>query len=151
MSRVWRSVKLEPSVTMNWSVSLLVLSFVGKYTSESTPSATVNQTFDRRLRAVPTQSLRARSKCESAPGPSGAGPLGGWAPALATAAATPSAIAKVTSIQRRDIVLPPDANEPLSVLGQLSGPYRYAPTGCHAVFSSVTASSRVRASPVASP
>ncbi len=32
--------------------------------------ATVYQTFEAVLRAVPTQSLRARSKWESAPGPS---------------------------------------------------------------------------------
>ena len=34
----------------------------------------MNQTFERSLRAVPTQSLRARSKCESAPGPSEGAP-----------------------------------------------------------------------------
>src|SRR6266700_994573 len=34
------------------------------------PPATVNQTFEVSLRAVPTQSLRARSKWDRAPGPS---------------------------------------------------------------------------------
>src|SRR6266542_242435 len=52
MSRVCRSVKVD--------------------SSETTPPATVYQTFEVRLRAVPRQSLRARSKCESAPGPPGA-------------------------------------------------------------------------------
>src|SRR6266700_1800367 len=36
------------------------------------PPATVNQTFEVSLRAVPTQSLRARSKWDRAPGPSAA-------------------------------------------------------------------------------
>src|ERR1035437_7948050 len=72
MSRVCRSVKVEPSVTMYCSVCTSVLSIVGSYTSESTPPATVNHTLDVVLRAVPRQSLRARSKCDSAPGPSGA-------------------------------------------------------------------------------
>src|SRR3954463_15821566 len=91
MLRVWRSVKVDPSVTTYWSVSTLVLSLVGKYTSLKTPSATVNQTLERVLRAVPTQSLRDRSKCESAPGPSVAGAAdavaGGVAPTSAAAAA----------------------------------------------------------------
>jgi hypothetical protein len=60
MSRVCRSVNDDPSVTTYCRVSTLVLSLVGKYTSLSTPPATVNHTFDVRLRAVPTQSLRAR-------------------------------------------------------------------------------------------
>ncbi len=36
------------------------------------PLATVYQTFELVLRAVPRQSLRARSKCDTAPGPPGA-------------------------------------------------------------------------------
>ena len=62
MSRVCRSVKVDPSVTMYCSVCTSVLSIVGSYTSDSTPPATVYQTFDVVLRAVPRQSLRARSK-----------------------------------------------------------------------------------------
>ncbi len=62
MSRVCRSVNDEPSVTTYCSVLTFVLSIVGSYTSESTPPATVYQTFDVVLRAVPRQSLRARSK-----------------------------------------------------------------------------------------
>src|SRR2546430_15871002 len=73
MSRVCRSVNVAPSVTTNCIVSTLVLSTVGLYTSDSTPPATVNHTLDALPAAVPTQSLRARSKCDSAPGPSGAG------------------------------------------------------------------------------
>ena len=38
--------------------------------------ATVNHTFEVVVRAVPTQSLRARSKCESAPGAPAAVPVG---------------------------------------------------------------------------
>jgi hypothetical protein len=62
MSRVCRSVKVLPSVTMYCRVSTFVLSIVGSYTSDSTPPATVYQTLEVVLRAVPTQSLRARSK-----------------------------------------------------------------------------------------
>ena len=40
--------------------------------SDSTPPATVYQTFDAVPVAVPTQSLRARSKYDIAPGPPGA-------------------------------------------------------------------------------
>src|SRR5262249_54127211 len=72
MSRVCRSVKVAPSVTTYCSDFTFVLSIVGSYTSDSTPSATVNQTFDVALRAVPTQSLRARSKNDGAPGAPGA-------------------------------------------------------------------------------
>src|ERR1017187_6583511 len=43
---------------------------VGAYTSDSTPSATVYQILEVVLRAVPRQSLRARSKWLVAPGPS---------------------------------------------------------------------------------
>src|SRR3954469_12307140 len=93
MLRVWRSVKVDPSVTTYWSVSTLVLSLVGKYTSLKTPSATVNQTLERVLRAVPTQSLRARSKCESAPGTS----VAGAADAVAGNVATTSAAAAAAS------------------------------------------------------
>src|SRR4051812_27914581 len=77
MSRVCRSVNDDPSVTTYCRVSTFVVSLVGKYTSLSTPPATVNQTFEVRLRAVPTQSLRARSKCDRAPGPSVAAPACG--------------------------------------------------------------------------
>ncbi len=59
MSRSWRSVKVEPSVTTYCTVCTLVASRLGLNTSESTPSATVNQTLEVLLRAVPTQSLRA--------------------------------------------------------------------------------------------
>src|SRR5919197_3750800 len=70
MSRVCRSVNVAPSVTTNCIVSTFVLSTVGLYTSDSTPPATVNHTFERVPVAVPTQSLRARPKCDSEPGPS---------------------------------------------------------------------------------
>src|SRR5688572_28462394 len=76
VSRVCTSVNVAPSVTTNCMVSTLVLSTVGLYTSDSTPSAIVYQTFDPRPVAVPTQSLRARSKWDSAPGPPGADPVG---------------------------------------------------------------------------
>src|SRR5262245_59790556 len=78
MSRVCRSVKVDPSVTTNCTVSTFVLSTVGLYTSDSTPPATVYQTFEVRPYAVPRQSLRARSKCDKVPGPSGAG-AAAWA------------------------------------------------------------------------
>src|SRR5258706_11550855 len=48
----------------------------------------VNQTFEVVLRAVPRQSLRARSKCESAPGPSGAKLAGDAWPIIGMAAIT---------------------------------------------------------------
>src|SRR5262249_27236217 len=64
-------VNVEPSVTRYCIVSTLVVSIVGAYTSDSTPPATVYQIFDVVLRAVPRQSLRARSKWLSAPGPVG--------------------------------------------------------------------------------
>src|ERR1035437_2142076 len=51
-------------------VSTLVVSMVGAYTSDSTPPATVYQILEVVLRAVPRQSLRARSKWLGAPGPS---------------------------------------------------------------------------------
>ena len=56
------SVKVEPSETMYCSVCTLVASTVGQYVSDNAPSATVNHTLEVVLRAVPTQSLRARSK-----------------------------------------------------------------------------------------
>ena len=62
MSRVCRSVNDEPSVTTYCRVLTFVLSMVGSYTSDSTPPATVYQTFDVESRAVPRQSLRAKSK-----------------------------------------------------------------------------------------
>ncbi len=62
MSRCCRSVNVRPSVTMYWTVLTLVFSIVGLNTSDSTPSATVNHTFDLVLRAVPKQSLRAVSR-----------------------------------------------------------------------------------------
>ena len=55
-------MKVRPSVTRNCMVCTFVLSTVGLYTSDSTPPATVYQTFEERSTAVPTQSLRARSK-----------------------------------------------------------------------------------------
>jgi hypothetical protein len=61
VSRPWTSVKVRPSVTMKRSDWTLVLSIVGLYTSDSTPPATVYQTFESRFAAVPRQSLRARS------------------------------------------------------------------------------------------
>src|ERR1039457_4597678 len=94
MSRVCRSVKVEPSVTMYCSVCTSVLSIVGSYTPESTPPATVYQTLDVVWRAVPRQSLRARSKYDIVPGPPGAATAGspaagGVAPA-GPAGATPA-------------------------------------------------------------
>src|SRR3954466_5392498 len=89
MSRDCRSVNVEPSLTMNCIVSTFVVSTLGSYTSDRTPSATVNQTREVVLRAVPTQSLRARSKCDSAPGAPGAGAacaLGATSAIAATAA-----------------------------------------------------------------
>src|ERR1022692_1007809 len=83
MSRVCRSVKVDPSVTMYWRVSTFVLSIVGSYTSDRTPSATVYQTLEAVSRAVPRQSLRARSKYDSVPGPPGAVTAGCAAPVLA--------------------------------------------------------------------
>src|ERR1039457_3030638 len=82
MSRVCRSVKVEPSVTMYCSACTSVLSIVGSYTSESTPPATVYQTLDVVLRAVPRQSLRARSKYDIVPGPPGAATAGSPAAGL---------------------------------------------------------------------
>ena len=49
-------------MTMYWTVLTLEFSIVGLSTSDSTPSATVNHTFEVVLRAVPKQSLRARSR-----------------------------------------------------------------------------------------
>src|SRR3954469_6005313 len=91
MSRDCRSVNVEPSLTMNCIVSTFVVSTLGSYTSDRTPSATVNQTREVVLRAVPTQSLRARSKCDSAPGAPGAGAAcaGAAANAASANAATP--------------------------------------------------------------
>src|SRR3954447_16586560 len=77
--------------------------------SLSTPSATVNQTFEPRLRAVPTQSLRARSKCETSPGPSVA-PVGGAACAGAARAAAASS--RTTATSGRDMKPPPDGGVP---------------------------------------
>ena len=62
MSRCCMSVNDRPSVTMYCNVLTLLFSIVGLNVSERTPSATVNQTFEVVLRAVPKQSLRARSR-----------------------------------------------------------------------------------------
>src|ERR1017187_9673911 len=94
MSRVCRSVKVEPSVTMYCSVCTSVLSIVGSYTSESTPPATVYQTLDVVLRAVPRQSLRARSKYDIVPGPPGAATAGSPAAVLVAPAGPAAATAK---------------------------------------------------------
>src|SRR5213078_1646768 len=61
---------------MYCSVPTLVLSAVGSYTSDRTPPATVYQTFDVLFRAVPTHSLRPRSKNDIEPGPPGASAAG---------------------------------------------------------------------------
>src|SRR3954447_2258409 len=82
VSRLCRSVNDLPSVTTNCIVSTFVLSIVGLYTSDSTPPATVYQTFEVRPIAVPRQSLRASPKWDSAPGPPGA-PSAGAASAAA--------------------------------------------------------------------
>ena len=76
MSRCCRSEKVEPSVTMYCSVPLSLFSIVGLYTSESTPPATVNHTFDPVPWAVPKQSLRELSRYAWVPGRPGALPLG---------------------------------------------------------------------------
>src|SRR6476659_4119107 len=91
MSRVCRSVNDEPSVKRYCIVSTLVVSMVGAYTSERTPPATGDQIFEDVLRAVPRQSLRARSKWLSVPGPppAGAAEAGGGA----TAASEPASVA----------------------------------------------------------
>src|SRR5262245_17327843 len=102
VSRVCRSVKLVPSVTTNCIVDRFVLSTVGLYTSESTPFAIVNQTFDVRLAAVPTQSLRARSKRDSSPGAPGADPVGrptGCRGSCVEAASTMSSAATLTAVR----------------------------------------------------
>src|ERR1700733_5461010 len=97
MSRCCRSVKVEPSVTTYCTVCTLVASRLGLNTSESTPSATVNQTLEVLSRAVPTQSLRATSRYDWAPGPPGAEPEG-WAAgaAIAAPAGTPARTATST-------------------------------------------------------
>ena len=76
MSRCCRSAKVEPLVTMYCRVPLSVFSIVGLYTSESTPPATVNHTFDAVPWAVPKQSLRELSRYAWVPGRPGALPLG---------------------------------------------------------------------------
>src|SRR5438034_5576190 len=68
---------------MYCSVPTLVLSTVGSYTSDSTPPATVYQTFDVVFCAVPTHSLRPRSKNDIEPGPPGASAAGAAAAPLA--------------------------------------------------------------------
>src|SRR3990172_4563373 len=59
---------------MSCIVSTWFVSMVGAYTSESTPPATVYQIREVVFRAVPRQSLRARSKWLGAPGAPGAAP-----------------------------------------------------------------------------
>jgi len=84
-------------------VCTFVLSTVGLYTSDSTPPATVYQTFEERSTAVPTQSLRARSKCDSAPGAPGAVPPGGPTEVEVAAAAAGAAgrtVARSTPLAR---------------------------------------------------
>src|SRR5450755_2567733 len=76
MSRCCRSEKVEPLVTMYCSVPLSVSSIVGLYTSERTPPATVNHTFDAVPWAVPKQSLRALLRYAWVPGRPGALPVG---------------------------------------------------------------------------
>src|SRR5438132_1366971 len=86
---------------------------VGLYTSERTPLATVNQTFEVVLRAVPMQSLRARSKCDRAPGPSAAAvpcaAATGTAPGANVATASKAA-EKALMLKRRPL-MPPPLNE----------------------------------------
>jgi hypothetical protein len=78
--------------------------------SDRTPPATVYQTFDAVPVAVPTQSLRARSKYDIEPGASGAtppgpawaaaGPAGSVVAAPALAAASGSIAPAVTKVAR---------------------------------------------------
>src|ERR1700726_518059 len=100
MSRVCRSLNVDPSVTMYWSVLTSVLSIVGSYTSESTPSATVYQTLEAWLAAVPTQSFPARSKYAAAPGARGAVAPGtvSTGAAASVAAGAPGAAATPTPL-----------------------------------------------------
>src|ERR1051326_6365444 len=98
MSRVCRSVNVAPSVTMYCSVLTLVLSIVGSYTSDSTPPATVYQTLDPATAAVPTQSLRARSKYDGAPGAPGATLTAGDPGMSLTAGTAPAGTAAATGM-----------------------------------------------------
>ncbi len=84
------------SVTTNCIDSTFVVSIVGSYTSDSTPFATVYQTFELRPYAVPTQSLRARSKCDRVPAT--AGVPGGAADAAGPTASTPSTSAEAAPV-----------------------------------------------------
>src|ERR1022692_553915 len=102
MSLVCRSVNVDPSVTMYCSVATLVLSMVGSYVSDSTPSATVYQTFDPVSAAVPRQSLRPRSKYDIAPGAPGATPAAG--PAKRAAAEAPVPVSGTVAAAARTIV-----------------------------------------------
>jgi hypothetical protein len=111
MSRVCTSVNVTPSVTMNCIVSTLVLSTVGLYTSDSTPLATVNQTLDAGPAAVPTQSLRARSKCETVPGPSGAVTAACAGAGAAVRPATTTSVTKGVHKRLADIAHLPTAAE----------------------------------------
>src|SRR5262245_49875524 len=99
MSRACRSVKVEPSVTRYCIVSTLVVSIVGAYTSDRTPPATVYQILDVVFRAVPRQSLRARSKCEREPGPPGA-ETGAANALFGAAASSTNAIAPTANKER---------------------------------------------------
>src|ERR1700733_3659074 len=95
MLRCCRSANDLPSVTMYWTVLTFEFSIVGLKTSDRTPSATVNQTFEVVLRAVPKQSLRAKSIYAVVPGPPGAEPPAYWA--LETEAAIPIPQAQTSS------------------------------------------------------
>jgi hypothetical protein len=125
MSRVCRSLNVDPSVTMYCSVLTSVLSIVGSYTSDSTPSATVYQTLDPVPAAVPRQSFRARSKYDGAPGPPGATPAARADAAvavIAAGAATPSPAITATAAANR--------GKPRTLTGSLittSSPARAAP------------------------
>src|SRR5215510_12225381 len=123
MSRACRSVKEAPSVTTNCMVSTLVLSTVGLYTSDSTPPATVNHIFDVLLLAVPTQSLRARSKCDRAPEPSAAP-----TPACAGDAEPSVAAAATTTITFKRKAVRDRADQPRSIVARLGVDTTHLPT-----------------------
>ena len=68
----------------------------------------VNQTFELRSRAVPKQSLRARSKCDSAPGPSVAADVNASTGSARTAAgASPGGNTNSMSKIQRIVVISP--------------------------------------------
>src|SRR5664279_481448 len=107
VSRLCRSVKVDPSVTTYCIVWMFVVSIVGAYTSERTPPAIVYQILDVVLRAVPRQSLRARSKWLRAPGPSPALATGAAATGLGVAIRTDMTSQAVAARQLRRLCMMP--------------------------------------------